>query len=616
MFDIQDHRFGKTWLKALSAPLPETLASPSEAARFELDAYFGPSETPSVQVIPEMGDSYRIERKDGLLCVSGGETGVLYGVYALLFASAVGSKLPEQTQTPYYPLRVLSCWDNMDGSVERSYSGRSIWFEGGHLCYEPGRIRQLGRMLASAGINVLCLNNVNVHYPAQELMLGMLPELAAFAGLLRPFGVRLMLSADFSMPLRYSLDTADPLDEGAQRWWRDRAESVWKAIPDFAGFMVKADSEHRPGPNAYGRTHAEGANMLARAIAPFGGTLIWRAFVYDCMQDWRDTKTDRAKAAYELYKPLDGCFDENVVLQVKHGPFDFQVREPVSPLLLGMPRTRLALEVQLAQEYTGQQTDIYAMPPMWREVFDAVGKDRVKAFTAVSNLGRDANWTGHPFAALNLFAFGRFAWDPDTDPEQVTRLWARLTYSLETAQEDTLVKWLMRSRGIYEKYTSNLGLGWMVTPNSHYGPNPWGYEFQAWGTYNRADRDGVGIDRTFSGTDYVGQYPEKMKNEYGDPKTCPDDLLLFFHRLGYGYGMRDGRSLIQRIYDDHFDGYREAEEMAEELLTLPLPPEDMAEVRERMLRQLANAREWRDVTNTFFRRLSGAEDAQGRKIFA
>jgi Alpha-glucuronidase len=455
-----------------------------------------------------------------------------------------------------------------------------------------------------------------VHYPAQELMLGMLPELAAFAGLLRPFGVRLMLSADFSMPLRYGLDTADTLDEGVQHWWRDRAESVWKAIPDFAGFMVKADSEHRPGPNAYGRTHAEGANMLARAIAPFGGTLIWRAFVYDCMQDWRDTKTDRAKAAYELYKPLDGCFDENVVLQVKHGPFDFQVREPVSPLLLSMPRTRLALEVQLAQEYTGQQTDIYAMPPMWREVFDTVGKDRVKAFTAVSNLGRDANWTGHPFAALNLFAFGRFAWDPDTDPEQVTRLWVRLTYSLETAQEGTLVKWLMRSRRIYEKYTSNLGLGWMVTPNSHYGPNPWGYEFQAWGTYNRADREKVGIDRTFSGTDYVGQYPEKMKNEYADPKTCPDDLLLFFHRLSYGYVMRDGRSLIQRIYDDHFDGYREAEEMAEELLTLPLPPEDMAEVRERMLRQLANAREWRDVTNTFFRRLSGAEDAQGRKIFA
>ena len=174
----------------------------------------------------------------------------------------------------------------------------------------------------------------------------------------------------------------------------------------------------------------------------------------------------------------------------------------------------------------------------------------------------------------------------------------------------------MRSRRIYEKYTSNLGLGWMVTPNSHYGPNPWGYEFQAWGTYNRADREKVGIDRTFSGTDYVGQYPEKMKNEYADPKTCPDDLLLFFHRLSYGYVMRDGRSLIQRIYDDHFDGYREAEEMAEELLTLPLPPEDMAEVRERMLRQLANAREWRDVTNTFFRRLSGAEDAQGRKIFA
>ncbi len=607
--------FGKAWLKALPVPIPGTLTSPEETARFELETCLGSAAVPEVSVAADMGDSYRIERKNGRICISGGETGVLYGAYALILASESREPLPAGTISPCYPLRVLSCWDNMDGSVERGYAGRSLWFEGGRFSYQPERIRQLGRMLASVGINVLCINNVNVHYPAQELTDKMLAELSAFAAHLRPFGVRLMLSVDFSMPLMDGLTTADPLDENVQNWWRERAGQVWQAVPDLAGFMVKADSEHRPGPNAYGRTHAEGANMLARAIAPFGGKLIWRAFVYNCMQDWRDTRTDRAKAAYELYKPLDGCFDENVILQVKHGPFDFQVREPVSPLLLDMPRTRLALEIQLAQEYTGQQKDIYAMPPMWREILDTVGKSRLGALTAVSNLGRDANWTGHPFAALNLFAFGRFAWDPDRSPEQITRVWARLTYRLEDRDEETLVKWLMRSREVYEKYTATLGLGWMVTPNSHYGPNPWGYEFQSWGTYNRADRNAVGVDRTPSGTDYVSQYPENMKEKYANPQTCPDELLLFFHRLEYKYVMRDGRTLIQRIYDDHFEGYSMAEEMAKSLLALPLPPEDADEVRTRMQQQVANAREWRDVTNTFFHRLSGVDDAQGRTIY-
>ena len=607
--------FSPAWLRALTAPLPEGLASPLETARFELNAFYPADEVPEICFREEMGDSYRIEQTVGRLRLSGGKTGVLYGAYALIFASVCGTSVRLGSSAPYYPLRVLSCWDNMDGSVERGYSGNSLWFEGGHVRYDPARIRQLGRMLAGAGINVLCVNNVNVHYPAQELIASQLNETAALAAELRPFGVRLMLSVDFSMPLSQGVGTADPLDENVQRWWRERAKRIWEAVPDFAGFMVKADSEHRPGPNAYGRTHAEGANMLARAIAPYGGKLIWRAFVYDCMQDWRDTFTDRAKAAFEIYKPLDGRFDDNVILQVKHGPFDFQVREPVSPLLLSMPRTHLALEVQLAQEYTGQQKDIYAMPPLWREVFDAVGKDKVDAFTAVSNLGRDANWTGHPFAALNLFAFGAFGWDPDSDPERVTRLWARLTYGLKPAEEDTLVSWLLRSRSIYEKCTSNLGLGWMVTPNTHYGPNPWGYEFQSWGTYNRADRNAVGVDRTKTGTNYVSQYPEELKRLYEDPRSCPENLLLFFHRLRYDYLMADGRTLIQRLYDDHFDGFMETEEMARALLSLPLPPEDMEQVEARMRLQLENAREWRDVTNTFFHRLSGVEDARGRKIY-
>ena len=355
--------------------------------------------------------------------------------------------------------------------------------------------------------------------------------------------------------------------------------------------------------------------MLARAVRPFGGVLVWRAFVYNCMQDWRDTSTDRPCAAYDLYKPLDGAFDSNVILQIKNGPFDFQVREPVSPLFLGMDHTPLGLELQLAQEYTGQQIDLYAMPPMWREIFDGMGKERVKAIAAVSNLGRDGCWTGHPFAALNLFAYGIFAWDPDSDPENVIREWEKLTYGLPDGHTETLIRMFLKSRSVYEKYAATLGLNWMITPENHYGPNPYGYEFMVWGTYTRADRNAVGTNRTSEGTGYTLQYPEHLRRYYESLESCPDELLLFFHRLPYTYRMRDGRTLLQRIYDDHFEGCEEAEAMAEELKTLPLPSPDREEAAARMEAQVKNAREWRDVINTFFYRFTGIPDEKGRKIW-
>ncbi len=613
-----DWKNRKAWLAALPEQVPADLQTPRDVAAFETAAYLTfkkSGKSACYEIEPEMGESFLIRPAGDGYCIRGGETGVLYGAYALIRALEAGLPLPEGTQRPYYALRMLDCWDNMSGDIERGYAGRSLWFEGGRFDYEPERIRQLGRMLASVGINVLCINNVNVHAPAQRLIGDLLPETARFAALLQPFGVRLMLSIDFSQPLENGLDTADPLDPRVEAWWAEKARAVWQAVPDFAGFLVKADSEHRPGPNAYGRTHAEGANMLARAVRPFGGVVVWRAFVYNCLQDWRDQKTDRPCAAYDLYHPMDGAFDDNVILQVKYGPFDFQVREPVSPLLYGMPRTRLALEVQLAQEYTGHQIDLFAMPPLWREILDQMGKGRVQAMAAVSNLGRDDNWTGHPFAALNLFAYGLFCWDPDADAEQVIRLWIRNTYSLERAEEDALASLLLCSRDAYEKYTANLGLGWMVRPGLHYGPSPYGYEFDLWGTYNRADRNRVGVDRTGAGTGYVNQYPEPWRTLYGDPAACPDKLLLFFHRLPYDFRMRDGRTLIQRLYDDHFEGVHTVEEMQKALLSLPLPIEDLAEAAERMEKQVSNAREWRDVTNTFFHRLSGIADEKGRTIY-
>ena len=605
----------RAWLRRMADKLPEGLDTPLAVAKYETAAFFADGRKTDFHLDRDLQEGYEISETENGYAVRGGETGVLYGTYALVRALAAGDPLPEGVQKPFYPLRMIDCWDNMDGTVERGYAGRSMWFEGNRFDYDPARIRQLGRMLASVGINVLCINNVNVHQPAQHLLDDLLPDAAAFAALLRPFGVRLMLSIDFSQPMQNGLPTADPLDERVQAWWADTAKRVWTAIPDLAGFLVKADSEHRPGPNTYNRTHAEGANMLARAIAPYSGRLVWRAFVYNCMQDWRDQTTDRPRAAYDLYKPLDGAFDPNVILQVKHGPYDFQVREPLSPLLLGMEKTSMAIEFQLAQEYTGHQIDLYYMGGLWRETFDQMGKQRVTAIAAVSNLGRDDNWAGHPFAMANLFAYGLFAWNPDSDPEVAVRQWAKLTYSLPEDQEAKLTAMLLQSRAVYENYTAPLGLCWMVQPGIHYGPSPYGYEFQAWGTYNRADRNAVGIDRTKNGTGYAEQYPEPLRSLYADPQTCPDNLLLFFHRLPYGFKMKDGRTLIQRIYDDHFLGYDQAKAMSDTLAGLDLPSPDREEAARRMEAQLQNAREWRDITNTFFHRLSGAEDEKGRKIY-
>ena len=613
-----DWKESRAWLKNQPAQVPQTLETPLEIAAFETDAYFrrsGNEKTVRFERDEAMGEAYRIlPDRDGYR-IRGGNPGILYGAYALLRRLEAGEEIPRGEQKPYYPLRMLDSWDNMDGTVERGYAGRSIWFEGGRFDYDPARIRQLGRMLASVGINVLCINNVNVHEPAQRLLDDLLPEVSQFAALVRPFGVRLMLSIDFSQPLQWGLDTADPEDERVAAVWKERAKAIWAAVPDLAGFLVKADSEHRPGPNAYGRTHAQGANMLARAVKPFGGVVVWRAFVYNCLQDWRDHQTDRPRAAYDLYHPLDGAFDENVILQVKYGPFDFQVREPVSPLFYGMPKTHLAMELQLAQEYTGHQIDVFAMPPMWRELMDQMGKERAQAIATVSNLGRDGCWTGHPFAQLNLFAFGLFAWDPDTDPGEATLSWIRNSYDLSGPQEKQLLDLLMESRRVYEAYTAPLGLCWMVRPETHYGPSPYGYEFSVWGTYNRADRNCVGLDRTKAGTGYAEQYPDEWKALYSSPETCPDNLLLFFHRLPYDYRMRDGRTLIQRIYDDHFEGAEEAERMQKILENLPFPENVRREALARMEKQVRNAREWRDVINTFFFRLSGVPDEKGRRIY-
>ena len=604
------------WLSQLKDPVPDGLKTPAELARFEL-SHALPDPAVTLAEDASLGDGYRIEAlDDGSFHIAGGSTGLLYGAYRLILDRLCGETIPDSVESaPKYALRMIDCWDNPDGTIERGYAGRSLIFADGKLSWDPERIRELGRLLASAGLNVLCINNVNVHFPAQLLLEDDLPSLALLAEAFRPFGIRLMVSIDFSQPMRSGIPTADPLDPAVREWWKKTASQVWAAIPDLAGFLVKADSEGRPGPFTYGRNHADGANMLAEAVRPYGGVIVWRCFVYNCRQDWRDTATDRPKAAWDHYAFLDGQFADNVILQVKHGPFDFQVREPLSPLLLGMKRTNLAMELQLAQEYTGHQIDLYTMIPMWKELYEELPADNIMSLAAVSNLGNDANYTGHPLAAVNLYTFGLLAWNPETDAETAVARWCRLTYGFSPAEEKKLTDLLLSSRGIYEKYTAPLGIGWMVNPHDHYGPNPSGYEYDLWGTYHKADRNAVGIDRTAGGTGYLSQYPETIRKKYEKPETCPDLYLLFYHRLPYTFRMKDGRTLVQRIYDDHFEGLEETRVLAEKLLSLPFPEPDAGVIRERMEKQLYNAREWCDIINTFFHRLSGVPDERGRKIY-
>jgi alpha-glucuronidase len=598
------------WLPA--GEVPHTLRSPAELAAWELQLQ---NVACSLEIIPELGDAYEIFVSGDVCRIRGGDAGVLYGAYRLLLSHRTALPLPVGLRVPAYPYRMLDHWDNMDGSVERGYAGASLFFTNGDFREDWPLLRAYARLLASVSINVVCLNNVNVAGSARELITErFLPKVAQVAELFATFGIRLMLSVDFAMPLWDGLPTADPLDERVQAWWARRAALVYRYVPTLFGFLVKADSENRPGPYAYGCDHAQGANLLARALRPHGGTLVWRCFVYNCQQDWRDRKTDRPMAAYENYAGLDGQFDDNVILQIKHGPFDFQVREPVSPLLLTMPQTAKAVEWQLTQEYTGQQKDLYAMQGMWGEVLADLPQGSISAMAAVANTGVDPFWTGHPFAQLNLFAYGLIAWQPSAPFELTTQLWARLTYALRGAPLRTLTDILLLSREIYEKYTAPLGLCWMVNPGHHYGPSPMGYEYTPWGTYHRADREAVGVDRSLTGTGYLRQYPPALQARYGDAQLCPDKLVLFFHRLPYTHRLRDGRTLIQRIYDDHFEGANEAERLQNQLHTLraALPEEVVAAAEERMRRQLENAREWRDVLCDFFHRLSGIADEKGR----
>ena len=581
--------------------------------------------------ILQTGKTVRIEAKTG--------QGLLYGCFDLIRRIGQGLSVRglDINENPKNNIRMLNHWDNMDGSIERGYSGKSFFFENDEILINE-RTKDYARLIASVGINATVINNVNVHKAATELITERyLGKLRTIADIFAGYGIKLFLSINFAAPIEIGgLPVSDPLDERVQNWWNDCVKKIYEYIPNFGGFLVKADSEGRPGPFTYGRTHADGANMLARALKPYGGLLIWRCFVYNCMQDWRDYKTDRAKAAYDNFIGLDGKFEDNVVLQIKNGPMDFQVREPVSPLFGGLKNTNMILEVQAAQEYTGQQIDVCYLIPMWKEVlnFETYAKEdgatvadivSGRAYNqincgmaAVSNTGNDFNWTGHDLAAANLYGFGRLAWNTELTSEQIALEWIKLTFPHKDKVIKTIFDILMKSWPVYEKYTSPLGIGWMVNPGSHYGPNVDGYEYDRWGTYHRADRNGLGVDRTVrSGTGYAGQYNEPNASMYENIETCPEELLLFFHYVRYDYKLKSGKTLIQHIYDTHFEGAEEVEKMVRDWEDLKgLISDDVyMRCRERFYKQLENAREWRDRINTYFYRKSGVKDEKNRTIY-
>ena len=593
-----------------------------------------------------------------LLVVAGADDrGVLYGAFALLRLIASGDLLwrVNLRSHPALPIRWVDEWDNPDGSIERGYAGRSIFFEGGNVRDDLAPVSEYGRLLASIGINGCNINNVNA--APQLIDSAHLKQIARIADAFRPWGVHLALSVAIASPQTIGgLATYDPLDPAVKAWWAAKANEIYTLIPDFAGFTVKADSEGQPGPASFGRTPADAANTLAAALAPHGGIVLYRAFVYNHHLDWHDPKADRARAAYDIFHPLDGKFAPNVIVQTKEGHIDFQVREPVSPLFAGLQHTAQAMELQITQEYTGQQRHLVYLAPMWKWVLDtdlhANGQstpvaqilagalsegaggfnplstgEKSAAFRpgpkagglggiiGVAGIGRD-RWLSSPLALANLYAFGRLAWDPSLDPATIADEWTRQTLSADPQVVSTVQKMLMQSWPAYEDYTGPLGLQTLTDiTGSHYGPNIESSERNGWGQWHDADAQGVGKDRTVAtGSGYAGQYPPTLAKLYEDPATTPDDLLLFFHHVPYTWKLHNGKTVIQYLYDSHYEGAAQAAQFVRDWQSLQpkIDPTLYADVLARLEYQAGHAIVWRDAVVQYFLKLSGIPDEQAR----
>lgn len=570
-----------------------------------------------------------------LVVTSATERGVLYGVFALLSKIARGKDVGglDEVQQPAAPIRWVNQWDNLDGHIERGYGGASIFFAGGKVREDLSRARQYARLLASIGINGCTVNNVNAAPGVLED--SFIVQVKRIADVFRPWGVQLSMSVDLSSPqVIGGLSTFDPLDPRVAEWWRKKVDEIYRQIPDFGGFVVKADSEGRLGPSTYGRTPADAANVIARALKPHGGIVFYRAFVYNHHLDWHNLKNDRAKAAYDNFHPLDGMFDDNVVIQIKNGPIDFQVREPVSPLFAGLHRTNAAIELQITQEYTGQQRQLCFLVPMWKEVLDfnmrIEGKDTpVKSlvagdvfrrptggFVGVANVGMDANWMGSPMALANIYGFGRLAWNPNLSAEAIVDEWTRLTFGNDPRVLKTVSALQLKSWHVYESYTGPLGAGTLTNIlGNHYDPGPESSEENGWGQWHRADHEGIGMDRTVAtGTGFIGQYPPQVQTLYESVDKCPDNLLLFFHHVSYTHVLHSGKTVVQHIYDSHYDAAEDARDFVLQWKSIEghIDAERYRDILERFEYQAGEAVVWRDTICQWIFHLSGIADDHGR----
>jgi alpha-glucuronidase len=530
-------------------------------------------------------EGYLIRRHGGAIIVASiGERGVLYGAFHLLRLLQTRQSLVrlDIRERPANALRLANHWDNLDRTVERGFAGESI-FHWDELPQVRPRYTDYARALASVGINGTVVNNVN----ANVQFLAMIPGLAGLAAVLREWGITLYLSANFASPMALGeLPTADPLDARVQAWWQAKAAEVYAAIPDFGGFLVKANSEGQPGPGDYGRTHADGANVIAGAVRPYGGIVMWRAFVHSF-----DPRT-WASESYRTFQPLDGKFADNVILQIKNGPIDFQVREPVHPLFGALPHTKAMLELQVTQEYTGQATHLCYLVPEWKQVYDTVA-DVVVGAAGVMNIGDDRDWTGHQLAAANTHGYGRLAWNPALEPAVIAEEWVRMTFG---PQPRTVTSMLLASWPAFEAYTSPLGCGFLQNGGNHFDPDP----VVSHGSH-LADANGVGFDRTVAtGTGDTRLWSPAVAAMYESLADCPDELLLFFHHVAYTHRLHSGKTVIQHIYDSHFDGLQAAQQLRAQWRTARTDRQRFAAILTRFDQQVAHAAIWRDTITEYF----------------
>lgn len=571
------------------------------------------------------------------------DLGILYGVYDLLRRQQTGETVREEIINPSFELRLLDHWDNLDGTIERGYAGPSIFWRKGKdslVVTEKDKTLWLeyARANASIGINGAVLNNVNAS--PQMLTLGILNRVKAIADVIRPYGIRTYLSINFASPMVIGgLKTADPLNPGVIKWWKEKVNEIYELIPDFGGFLVKANSEGQPGPQDFGRTHADGANMLADALRPYNGVVMWRAFVYNASGD------DRAKQAYDEFMPLDGKFRGNVIIQVKNGPVDFQPREPFSPLFGAMKKTSLMPELQVTQEYLGQAIHLVFLSTMWEEFLKSdtyqegkgstvarctdgsIYPQKYTAIAGVSNIGSDTNWCGHEFAQANWYAFGRLAWNDNLTSEQIADEWIKLTFKRisgndegmnETINADWTVNFLkpvkqmmLDSREAAVNYMMPLGLHCLFAPNTHYGPGPWwapkGVR-KDWTApyYHQADSIGIGFDRTETGTNAVSQYHEPLRSIFNNVKTCPEIYLLWFHHLSWDYKMKSGRTLWEALCYHYEKGLNQVRGFQKtwDRIQPYIDSERFTEVQRKLRSQCINAQLWKDACLLYFQQFS------------